>query len=134
MKKSINDLIKFNDRLGDKLSNGLSSMVVFYLITFLVLLPLIVERPNTLIGWIQYMSTAVLQACALPLLGYTTNKQGAVQSKLLQETHDIVMNELNIIKKEQGFAKEQRNNHAEEMDGMKLIIKEIHKNTASNKE
>ena len=118
---------RFNDWVGDKLSDGLSSMAVFYLISFLVLVPLIVERPNTLITWIQYMSTAVLQACALPLLGYTTNKQGGMQSKLLQETHDAVINELTLIKKEQGFAKEQRKSHSEEMAEIKLIIEEIHK-------
>ena len=119
--------------MGDKLSNGLSSMIVFYVISFLVLVPLIVERPNSLIGWIQYMSTAVLQACALPLLGYTTNKQGNIQSKLLQETHDTVMNELKIVKKEQYFAKKQRSNHSEEMAEIKLIIEEIHKHTFENK-
>ena len=125
---------KFNDWLGDNLSNGLSSMLVFYLITFLVLLPLIVERPNTLIGWIQYMSTAVLQACALPLLGYTTNKQGVKQSKLLQETHDTVMNEISMIREEQNFAKEQRNNHSDEMAEIKKIIEQIQKHTFVDKE
>jgi hypothetical protein len=125
---------KFNDWLGDKLSNGLASMGMFYLITFLVVVPLVVERPNTFIGWIQYLSTAVLQASALPLLGYTTNKQGNIQSKLLQETHDTVMNELNFIKEEQAFAKEQRDNHSEEMAEIKLLIEEIHKQTFANKE
>ena len=91
----------FDDWLGDKLSDGLSSMKIFYLITFLVLVPLLVQRPDTFIGWIQYMSTAVLQACALPLLGYTTKKQGDIQAKILQETHDTVMKELNLIKKQQ---------------------------------
>ena len=88
----------FNDWFGNKLSDGLSSMKIFYLITFLVLLPLTVQRPDTLIGWIQYMSTAVLQASALPLLGYTTKKQGDIQGKIIQETHDTVMKELNFIK------------------------------------
>ena len=74
-------------------------MTVFYIISLLVLAPLIVERPNTIMDWIQYLSTEVLQACALPLLGYTTNKQGNIQSKLLQETHDTIMNEIKIIKK-----------------------------------
>ena len=125
---------KFNDLIGDKLSNGLSSMNVFYIITLLVLAPLIVERPSTIMAWIQYLSTAVLQACALPLLGYTTNKQGNIQSKLLQETHDTVMNELKIVKKEQSVAKKQRKDHSEEMDEIKLIIQEIHKHTLENKE
>ena len=120
---------EFNDWIGDKLSNGLSSMTVFYIITLLVLAPLIVERPTTVMAWIQYLSTAVLQACALPLLGYTTNKQGNIQSKLLQETHDTVMNELKIVKKEQSVAKKQRKDHSEEMAQIKLLIQEIHKNS-----
>jgi hypothetical protein len=94
-------LKNFNDHLGDKLSDGLSSMKIFYFITFLVLVPLIVQRPNNFIGWIQYMSTAVLQACALPLLGYTTKKQGDIQATILKETHDTVMKELSLIKKQQ---------------------------------
>lgn len=125
---------KFNDWIGDKLSNGLSSMTVFYIITLLVLAPLIVERPTTIMAWIQYLSTAVLQACALPLLGYTTNKQGNIQSKLLQETHDNVMNELKIVKKEQVLARKQRKDHSEEMEQIRLIVEEIHKHLKEDKE
>jgi len=92
---------KFNDWMGDKLSNGLSSMTVFYVISFLVLIPLLVQTPVGFMGWIQYLSTAVLQACALPLLGYTTKKQGDIQAQMAQETHDTVMSELDLIKTQQ---------------------------------
>lgn len=91
---------KFNDKVGNMLSNGLSTMELFYVVLLLVLIPLLVERPSSLIGWIQYISTTILQAVALPLLGYTTKTTGDVQAKLLQETHDNVMNELNIAKEE----------------------------------
>lgn len=43
---------RFNNWIGDKLSNGLSSMTIFYVITLLVLLPLLIQAPVTLMGWI----------------------------------------------------------------------------------
>jgi hypothetical protein len=122
-------LKNFDDQVGDKLSDGLSSMKIFYLITFLVLVPLIVERPDTFIGWIQYMSTAVLQACALPLLGYTTKKQGEIQAKILQETHDTVMKELNLIKKQQVANKKLVEAQHEIIIELKEIISKPHQDT-----
>ena len=104
---------KFNNYIGDKLSNGLSSMTLFYIISFLVLIPLLVQTPVGFMAWVQYLSTAVLQACALPLLGYTTKKQGDIQAQIAQETHDTVMNELDLIKTQQ-------------LDNKKLV-KEQHK-------
>ena len=119
----------FDDWLGDKLSNGLSSMKTFYLIIFLVLVPLIVQRPGTFIGWIQYMSTAVLQAAALPLLGYTTRKQGDIQAKILKETHDTVMKELNLIRRQQIANKELAESQHKIISELKAIIS----NKKSNK-
>lgn len=119
----------FDDWLGDKLSNGLSSMKTFYLITFLVLVPLIVQRPGTFIGWIQYMSTAVLQAAALPLLGYTTRKQGDIQAKMLKETHDTVMKELNLIRRQQIANKELAESQHKIISELKAVIS----NKKSNK-
>ena len=119
----------FDDWLGDKLSDGLSSMKIFYLITFLVLVPLIVQRPNNFIGWIQYMSTAVLQASALPLLGYTTKKQGDIQAKILKETHDTVMKELNLIKKQQAANKKLIEAQHEIISELKEVISKTHENT-----
>lgn len=112
----------FDNWLGDKLSNGLSSMKTFYLITFLVLVPLIVQRPGTFIGWIQYMSTAVLQAATLPLLGYTTRKQGDIQAKMLKETHDTVMKELNLIRRQQIANKELAESQHKIISELKAVI------------
>lgn len=119
----------FDDQVGDKLSDGLSSMKIVYLITFLVLVPLIVQRPDTFIGWIQYMSTAVLQACALSLLGYTTKKQGEIQAKILQETHDTVMKELNLIKKQQVANKKLVEAQHEIIIELKEVISKPHQDT-----
>ena len=124
---------KFNDWLGDRLSDGLSSMIVFYFITFLVLLPLTVERPSSPMGWIQYLSTAVLQASALPLLGYTTKKTGDIQARILQETHDSVMNEFEIIKTQQADDKKIMQSQQQIIQELKGILTEIHKKVGRDK-
>ena len=85
---------KFNDYIGDVASNGLSTMEMFYIVFILVLLPLAWQTPKNFLEWVQYMSTAVLQAVALPLLGYTTKKSGESQEKIIRETHDVLMEEL----------------------------------------
>jgi hypothetical protein len=106
---------KFNDFIGDKFSFALSTMEMFWLVLVLVLLPLLFQHPDTLISWIQYLSTAVLQAVALPLLGYTTKKSGESQEKIIKDTHDILMNELKEAKE---IRKQQLN--------MMKEIKQIH--------
>ncbi|MEI6602055.1 MAG: hypothetical protein WCL54_01065 [Clostridia bacterium] len=120
---------KISDWIGNRLSDGLSSMVMFYAVTFLVLLPLLFQRPDSFITWIQYLSTAVLQAAALPLLGYTTKRSGDIQAKILQETHDSVMNELEIIKTQQVDDKKIMESQQKIILELKDIIKEIHTNT-----
>jgi hypothetical protein len=85
---------KINNYIGKKLSSGLATMETFYIVAFLVLFPLLFDHPKSFIGWVSYSSTAVLQAVALPLLGYTTRIGENRQVKLLKETHDTVMKEM----------------------------------------
>ena len=89
---------RITERLGKVLSNGLSTMEMFYVVTFLVVCPLLVQRPDGLIPWIQYISTAILQAVALPLLGYTTKRSGDAQEKIIRETHDMLYKEIKEIR------------------------------------
>ena len=83
-------------------------MEMFYIVTFCVLMPLVVQRPSGILGWIQYLSTAVLQASALPLLGYVSQKSSDKTNILLQETHDMVMVQFDYIIGEQKNDKEER--------------------------
>ena len=106
---------KFNDYVGDIFSFALSTMEMFWIVLIVVLLPLLWQRPDSFIAWVQYASTAILQAVALPLLGYTTKKSGESQEKIIMETHDILMNELLE-------AKELRKQQIE----MMVDIKEMH--------
>ena len=90
---------KCNDWLSNKLSNGLSSMEMFWVIVFLVIAPLLIQQPESLVGWIQYTVSVFLQGVALPVLGAVAKRSGERQEKLLNETHDAVMAELKEIKK-----------------------------------
>jgi hypothetical protein len=88
---------KLNELVANALADYLSTMVCFWIITSMVVVVLFWQRPNTLVGWITYISTAIFQASALPVLAFVSKKEGAAQQALLQETHDTVMNELAMI-------------------------------------
>ena len=87
---------KINDSIGNKLSFTLSTMEMFYIVLILVVFPLFFQTPTNLIGWIQYISTAILQAIALPLLAYTTRKSGEKQEKVINDTHSILLKEIKM--------------------------------------
>jgi len=118
---------KFNDWLGDKLSYFLSTMAMFYGIAFLVLAPLFFQRPTNLVTWMQYIVAVFFQGVALPVLGYTSRKSGEVQEKLLKETHDTVMKELDYIEKQHETAKIERAELQKIIKEIKDMTTEIHK-------
>jgi hypothetical protein len=118
-------LRRMNDWLGDKLSNALSTMEMFYLVALLVVVPLIWQRPQGLVGWMQYMIAVFFQGTALPVLGYVARKSGESQEKVMRETHDTVMEELRLMREELHLAKEER--HA-----LRLIIQELRQGKPDN--
>jgi hypothetical protein len=118
---------RFNDWLGDKLSYVLSTMAMFYGITFLVIAPLFFQTPNTPVGWMQYIVSVFFQGVALPVLGYTSRKSGEVQAAMLQETHDTVMKELDFIKKQQEAASLERDELEKIMSEIRDMTEEMHR-------
>jgi hypothetical protein len=114
---------RFNQWLGDKLSYILSTMAMFYGVSFLVLATLFFQTPTSPVTWIQYIISVFFQGVALPLLGYTARKSGELQAQLLRETHDTVMNELDYIKRQQEAARVER-------EDLEKIISEIREMTA----
>jgi len=120
-----------NEWLADHLSIWLSTMAMFYGVTFLVLATLFFQKPTNLVGWMQYLISVFFQGVALPVLGYTAKKSGDVQAKLLKETHDTVMEELSSIKVQQNFHKEEIASQKKIMLELHHVMKEIHKNTCS---
>lgn len=89
---------KFNDLCANKMAAILSTMWIFYILTALVIIPLFYQKPIGFIAWIQYIVSVGFQGVALPVLAFVAKKEGDAQAKLLQETHDIVMSEMAIIK------------------------------------
>jgi len=108
----------FNIFLAGKLADWLSTMAMFYGVAFLVLLPLVWQRPASLVGWAQYLISVFFQGVALPILGFVAKKEGERNSQILQETHDMVMSELAIVKAALDQAKEER-------DDLKLSLLQI---------
>ena len=88
---------KYNELLANLLADSLSTMACFWVITSMVVVVLFWQRPSTLVGWITYISTAIFQASALPVLAFVSKKEGAAQQALLQETHDNTMNEMDKL-------------------------------------
>lgn len=110
---------RFNDWVGDRISFWLSTMAAFWIVTAFVLIPLIWQRPEGLIGWVQFLIQSLFQGSALPVLGYVSRKAGESQEKILNETHDTVMEELDMIKDELALAREER-------DELKILLAELH--------
>ncbi|MDB4868306.1 MAG: hypothetical protein JWR03_2639 [Cohnella sp.] len=113
---------RLNQWLGDKLAIWLSTMGCFYLIFALVVVPLFFQHPQDLVGWVQYIVQSIFQGVALPVLGYVARISGEKQERVMNETHDVVMDELAIVKKELALANEER-------DSLKELIKELHQIT-----
>ena len=120
---------EFNDKVAEGLSFSLSTMECFWIVTVMVTAVLFWQRPNSLVGWITYLSSAVFQASALPVLGYTSKlaekaakSEGAKQAKLVQETHDSVMTELAMVKQALEIASDERDEITQMLTELKEII------------
>ncbi len=68
---------------------------------------------------------SIFQGVALPILGYVSKKAGDNQEKVLNETHDTVMQELALVKEELTLAREER-------DSIQALIGELHHHLGIN--
>ena len=80
---------RFEEWLAEKLGNTLSSMTFFYFCIALDLyeLPSVIAA-HSVIGWVTYISQAVIQLIALPILGFqqkTGHKHHESHSRKLDE-------------------------------------------------
>lgn len=89
----------FDGWVGNKLAFGLSTMAAFYIVSAIVLVPLIWVRPEGVVGWIQYMVQSFFQGSALPVLGYVARVSGERNERVIVETYNKVSEELAEIKK-----------------------------------
>ena len=91
---------KINEWVAEKLANWLATIACLYAITFLTLTILFFQTPQTPLEWVQYSIQTFFQGVALPVLAFVAKISGTKQEKLLQETHDAVMDELSFVKDE----------------------------------
>ena len=80
IKEKIN---QFNDYLADKLSYMLATMAMFYVITLLVIIPLLYSQPTSFVAWASYLCSVIFQGIALPVLGYTARKSSDKSDKII---------------------------------------------------
>jgi hypothetical protein len=103
---------KLNNLIANILADVLSTMACFWIVTAMVVVVLFWQRPTSLVGWITYISTAIFQASALPVLAFVAKKEGVAQQALLQDTHDQVMSELRLI--------------SESHDDLRELVSQVH--------
>ena len=87
----------FNDWLAERLSFILSIMTTFYIISLMVLLPLIWQHPSNFVAWASYISCSIFQAIALPVLGYTSKKTSDKTDIMMKDMYDMLIKIEHIV-------------------------------------
>ena len=95
---TLNRFRRFNDKLADKMSDSMSAMGLFWLLTVLIWSTILFQRPQGAQGWILFLVSVFFQGVGLIVVNYTSAKQGRMMLQLLQETHDTVMAELASVR------------------------------------
>jgi len=71
------------------LSNSLSSMTMFWLISILVIVPLFFNQPTTIVGWMQYLVSVFFQGVALPVLAYIAKLSGERTDGIIRKIEEL---------------------------------------------
>lgn len=91
-------LSKFNDWLGDKLANGMTSMKCAWTIAVIISIPLFVRSPQNILEWQQWLVCSVFQGIGLSILGYSGKKEGRETRTLLIQIRDSIFEELGTLR------------------------------------
>ena len=89
MKNIVKKLNKVMDNLAEILSDSLSSMTMFWIITFMVIIPLYFNQPTNLVGWSQYIISVFFQGVALPILAYTSKLSGKRTDEVISKIEEL---------------------------------------------
>lgn len=77
------------ERLAIVLSDTLSSITMFWIISFLVVVPLFFTQPQGLVGWMQYIVSVFFQGVALPVLAYTSKISGVRTDTIIKKIEEL---------------------------------------------
>ena len=118
-------ICKFNDWLAAKITQGMSTMWCAYVFLIWSLLPAIWPQTQNVVF---YVSGGIIQLVALSLIMVGQDVLGRDAIKQAKETHDTVMEEREMLKKELFLASMERNEtkHLHQLALKELVeIKEV---------
>lgn len=84
-----NNIKQKMERLAIVLSDTLSSITMFWIISFLVIIPLFFTQPQGLVGWMQYVVSVFFQGVALPVLAYTSKMSGQRTDFVIKKIEEL---------------------------------------------
>ena len=79
---------KINTYIADRLALILSSMGFFWICVFIDLVELVLQPPNSIQSWCNFLSQTLIQLLALPVLAFVSKIEGQKTENTLLETHD----------------------------------------------
>jgi low affinity Fe/Cu permease len=79
----------WSDRFAEALADSLASMIMFWIITLLVIVPLFWTQPVGTVAWMQYIVAVFFQGVALPVLGYTAKLSGKRTDALIAKIEEL---------------------------------------------
>jgi len=91
--KSMNKLVEkfksIQENLAVVLSDSLSSMTMFWVISLLVIIPLFFNQPSGVVAWMQYIVSVFFQGVALPVLGYIAKISGSRTDAIIKKIEQL---------------------------------------------
>ena len=135
MKKLIQKFETSMEGFATILSDSLSSMTMFIIISILVILPLFFVQPVGVVGWIQYVVSVFFQGVALPVLGYIAKLSGARTDSIISKIETLsekIENNTEEIKKMTEKIHEDVDSIIEDVETIEDEVKDID-NDVSNK-
>ena len=115
---------KFNDWIAEKMSFALATMFMFYIITFLVIIPLLYSQPTSIVAWASYLSSVVFQGIALPVLGYTSRQNGIKSDELIDKIYKANLNIESVLKEVKKLNEDILRDESDIENELKIYIKE----------
>lgn len=104
----INKINQFTDNFIFKVADALAYKSTVLIFTIIAVVPLFFQMPHDILGWQQWLSQSAIQLISLAILAIVSKNEGSKTAKILKETHDTVMQELQIMKEDAQYDKESR--------------------------
>ena len=86
------------DHLFEQLADALGTNAAIIIFTLIAFVPLAYQMPTTVIAWQAWLSQTAIQLIALAVLQKGQRLAEHRTRKMLKETHDTVMQEMQILK------------------------------------